>query len=115
MTGAYLTIEPSKGHSVPVAVWAVNAAHEEALDRYEGFPSFYYKKEMRLPVTRLDGGKTETLTAFVYIMHEERQFAVPARYYVEGCLDGYRAFGFDENVISEAIRFSAEEASKCSF
>ena len=33
MTGAYLTIEPSKGHSVPVAVWAVSAAHEEALDR----------------------------------------------------------------------------------
>ena len=114
MTGAYLPIEPSKGHSVPVAVWAVNAAHEEALDRYEGFPSFYYKKEMRLPVTRLDGGKTETLTAFVYIMHEERQFALPSKYYVEGCLDGYRAFGFDENIISEAIRFSAEEASKCS-
>ena len=43
-TGSYLTIESELGSEVPVGVWAVSAADERALDRYEGYPSFYYKK-----------------------------------------------------------------------
>ena len=45
-TGSYLTIEPQEGASVPVAAWAVTEEDEAVLDRYEGFPAFYYKKEM---------------------------------------------------------------------
>ena len=48
LTGAYLTIEPKKGSEVPVAVWIVTETDEEALDRYEGCPVFYYKKDMEL-------------------------------------------------------------------
>lgn len=44
LTGAYLTIEPKKGGEVPVAAWEVTESDEAALDRYEGFPTFYYKK-----------------------------------------------------------------------
>lgn len=33
-TGSYLTIEPKKGSSVPVAVWETTAEDEAALDRY---------------------------------------------------------------------------------
>ena len=43
-TGAYLTIEPKEGGEVPVAVWEVTESDETALDRYEGYPVFYYKK-----------------------------------------------------------------------
>ena len=43
-TGSYLTIEQKEGESVPVAVWEVSPADEANLDRYEGFPHFYYKK-----------------------------------------------------------------------
>ena len=50
-TGAYLTVEPYEGESVPVAVWEVSARDETALDRYEGFPRFYYKAELTLPIT----------------------------------------------------------------
>ena len=49
-TGSYLTIEPKEGSRVPVAAWEVSAEDELALDRYEGFPTFYYKKEMLLPI-----------------------------------------------------------------
>lgn len=49
-TGSYLTIEPKKSSRVPVAAWEVSAEDEQALDRYEGFPTFYYKKEMLLPI-----------------------------------------------------------------
>ena len=48
-TGSYLTIEPKAGASVPVAVWETTADDELALDRYEGYPTFYYKAEMTLP------------------------------------------------------------------
>ena len=47
-TGSYLTVEPEKGCTVPVAVWEVTEQDELALDRYEGYPSFYYKTEMTL-------------------------------------------------------------------
>jgi len=67
-TGAYLTIEPKKNGIVPIAVWEVTADDEKRLDAYEGCPTFYYKKEVRLPV-KLASGKTKKLTAFVYIMH----------------------------------------------
>ena len=49
-TGAYLTIEPKSGAEVPVAVWSVEPADEKRLDVYEGFPAFYYKAEIELPV-----------------------------------------------------------------
>ena len=44
-TGSYLTIEEREGGKVPVTVWAVTETDEAALDRYEGFPSFYYKRD----------------------------------------------------------------------
>src|SRR5574344_261705 len=49
-TGSYLTIEPKDGNSVPVAIWSVTKEDEDAIDRDEGFPPFYYKKEMELPI-----------------------------------------------------------------
>ncbi len=43
-SGSYLTIEHKRGGKVPVAVWEVTPENERALDRYEGYPTFYYKK-----------------------------------------------------------------------
>lgn len=107
-TGAYLTIEPSEGGSVPVAVWEVTGDDERALDRYEGFPSFYYKAEMALPVTGIKSGKTRTRTVFVYIMHEDRKVGIPSKYYMDVCREGYAAFGFDAKKLFEAFKASLE-------
>ena len=110
-TGAYLTIEPSQGDSVPVGVWEVTAEDELALDHYEGYPKFYYKAEMELPVTGIRSGRTRVRTVFVYIMDESRPFGIPAKYYVDTCRQGYRAFGFDTETLEEALRDSKERAS----
>ena len=67
-TGAYLTIEPYKGTSVPVAVWEVKEDDELSLDRYEGYPRFYYKAEMELSVISIDGSRVKRLPVFVYII-----------------------------------------------
>ena len=105
-TGSYLTIEPKAGASVPVAVWETTADDELALDRYEGYPTFYYKAEMTLPITGIKSGKVRKRKVYVYIMHEERQIGMPTMRYVKTCLDGYRAFGFDENILYDAIENS---------
>ncbi len=107
-TGSYLTIERSVGASVPVAVWEVSEQNELALDHYEGFPDFYYKAEMVLPVKGIRTGKIRQHRAFVYIMHEDRNLGLPSSSYVEICREGYRAFSFDENLLAEAIRRSVE-------
>lgn len=104
-TGAYLTIEPKSGAEVPVAVWAVELADEKRLDVYEGFPAFYYKAELELPV-RYFSGKTVARKTFVYIMHEERPLGLPSGSYVRTCLEGYGNFGFDENVLLAALENS---------
>ena len=110
-TGSYLTIEKKKGSLVPIAVWEVTAADEKRLDAYEGYPNFYYKKEMKRPV-RLANGKTKKLTAFIYIMHEERELGCPSLAYIRTCKEGYRNFGFDQKYLETAyLRSTKEEDS----
>ena len=75
-TGAYLTIEPKEGGEVPVAVWEVTESDEAALDRYEGNPVLYYKKEIELDIRGIRTGKIRRRKGFVYIMHEERKIGV---------------------------------------
>lgn len=106
LTGSYLTIEKKIGGIVPVAVWATTEADEAALDRYEGYPNFYYKAEMELPVKDMKTGKVKIRKCYIYIMHEDRKIGVPSEYYVRTCLEGYRAFGFDEKYLSDAINTS---------
>lgn len=111
-TGSYLTIEQNPNRSVPVAVWDVTERDERALDIYEGYPRFYYKKEMELPIKGIKSGIIRNRKVFVYIMHEERPLGVPSSGYMRTCLEGYDAFGFDEEFLYEALRKSME-GSKC--
>jgi len=107
-TGSYLTIEPKAGASVPVAVWDVTEGDEMALDHYEGFPDFYYKTEMVLPVKGIKTGKVRRRRVFVYIMHEERSLGLPSASYVTVCREGYDAFGFGQRYLTDAIQRSVE-------
>ena len=111
-TGSYLTIEPQKGAYVPVGVWEVTADDESKLDLYEGYPTFYYKKEIRLPVEFFDGKGTAERTAFVYIMHEDRPFGVPSPTYVATCMEGYGDFEFDEQLLENAFFRSITEVAR---
>ena len=101
-TGSYLTIEECTGGTVPVVIWEVTAADEAALDRYEGFPNFYYKKDINLQYKGIRTGKRRTVTAFAYIMHEERPIGIPTNFYMRTCLEGYDTFYFDKNILIDA-------------
>ena len=102
-SGYYLTIEPKIGSKVPVAIWEVTGEDEEALDRYEGYPRFYYKQDFTLPVKMLNGGMIEELSCFAYIMTEGRRVGIPTQYYMETCIQGYRDFGFDTKILKRTV------------
>lgn len=104
-SGAYLTIEQSRYGAVPVGIWTVSESDEEMLDRYEGFPDFYYKKDFNLDVKMLNGS-IKNLDCFAYIMHEERDLAIPSKSYLITCLEGYDDFGFDERYLIDAYERS---------
>ena len=110
-TGSYLTIEKKEGSTVPVVIWGVSESDEKSLDRYEGYPIFYYKKEMKLQYKGIRTGKRRTVNAFVYIMHEENPVGVPSIYYMKTCIDGYDTFYFDKNILINAYKKSMEMCS----
>ena len=111
-SGSYLTIEKAEGFTIPVGVWAITEADEARLDRYEGYPAFYYKTEVDITYKGLVSRKTRKVKAFFYIMHEDRLFGIPSFQYVNTCRQGYADFGFDESVLADAYEFSKEEAQK---
>lgn len=103
LTGSYLTIEPKIGASVPVAVWEVTPSDEKALDRYEGYPNFYYKQDYTLQVTSMDKTNETTLDCFAYVMRSDRPIGIPSDYYVYTCLEGYEYFGFDKRILINTV------------
>lgn len=108
-SGSYLTIEKRKGSRVPVAVWEVTAEDEKALDRYEGYPTFYYKADIRnFSYTGFRRCKDRTVDAFVYIMHERRRVGIPSQHYIDVCAEGYDTFGFDKQFLLDAVNRSYE-------
>lgn len=98
----YLTIEPRKGGSVPVGVWDVGAPDIAALDRYEGYPRFYHKRDIVIPVD--NGEYVRRRRCFVYIMNNGYQVEPPRGAYVECCRQGYADFGLDLSYLDEAIK-----------
>ena len=100
-TGAYLTIEQKAGISVPVGVWRVTEADMAALDRYEGYPDFYYRKNLKVKCA--DG---RYRNCFVYIMDERRKLGAPSEWYMQTCLRGYDDFGFNPDILFTAAVIS---------
>lgn len=87
--GAFATIAPKDGASVPVAVWEISKRNEQALDRYEGYPSHYFKQDV--PV-QLDG---KEVTAMVVCDESQKDFGLPAPYYYDVVREGYEDCGLD--------------------
>ncbi len=102
MTGSYLTIERNGNGSVPVVIWEVTGSDEAALDRYEGYPNFYYKKNIKVRYKGIRTGLRRTVDAFIYIMHEDRPIGVPSTRYMMTCLEGYDTFYFDRSALLAA-------------
>ena len=106
LTGAYATIEREKGCTVPILLWRISVADEERLDRYEGFPSFYYKRTIQAVKTDEHGVRTGLTRGMAYIMHEERKLGVPSMHYLRILEQAYKEFGFDGEILGDAYDYS---------
>ena len=90
----HATVEESRtqGAYVPVAVWDISDVDEKRLDRYEGYPSYYIKKEW--PVDMDDGS---TLTGMIYLMAYKRNAPPEAGYY-RGIREAYEELGLNSEI-----------------
>lgn len=100
---AYATIERWSGFQVPFVLWEISAADEVALDRYEGYPSFYGKRVVQIEF----GG--EKMLAMFYAKDEELAIGQPMTHYVEVLEEAYKKFKFDRAILDEALRLSDED------
>lgn len=84
-------VEPSKKKSVPIVLWEITEDCETALDLYEGFPTFYIKKQVDILV---DEKHTKIM---IYVMTEEYTSlaAKPTDYYYNVIARGYYDNGLD--------------------
>lgn len=99
---AVANIEPAKGHSVPVLVWEITPMDEAALELHEGFPHLYEKQQFRI---RLDG---MLVNCMAYVIRGDRPFGKPSAFYYSAVLEGYKAAGFDVDILRTAVSESAE-------
>lgn len=100
---AFATIMPKEDASVPVAVWKIQPRDEVSLDRYEGYPSHYFKQDISV---RLDG---EEVTGMVYIMNPKMDFGLPSPYYYQTVYEGYENCGMDIDVLDAAVMNSVRQ------
>jgi hypothetical protein len=62
---------------VPVLIWEISQRDEKNLDRYEGWPSYYFKQDMTVTMTDLDGKNPQEITAMVYLMEDGHDLRCP--------------------------------------
>lgn len=116
----FATIERRAKYKTPVLIWNISEQDEKNLDRYEGYPNFYLKKNLKVSVTSMDGADLGKLTAMVYIMTPE---AVnnrsinprPSRHYYAILSDGYKRFQFDRNILHTALEEVHQYEVSCRF
>ena len=104
----FATIKKCKGYSVPVLVWKISEQDEKNLDRYEGYPQFYVKRNLKIYVTGLNGNHFGEVNAMVYIMTKKASDTrsinpIPSEHYYLILHSGYKRFGFDGKILTEAL------------
>ncbi len=95
---AHANVIPSKGDSVPVAIWKISERDERNLDIYEGVKGgYYYKEYMEVEV----GG--EMKKALIYIM-SPNDYGIPEEFYLKTIAMGYKNFNFDTGILDKALQ-----------
>lgn len=96
------TIEPLENGKVPVLIWDVQRSDLKALDRYEGYPFFYDRKNIDVKL------KKESVSAMIYIMNDGIKLSVPSKSYYNTIYEGYKSAGFDVNILDKAVQRTIE-------
>ncbi len=83
-------IIPTEGCSVHGGLWQITEAHEETLDRYEGYPDYYGKHYQEdFMFYRMVQGHTDS--------------EPPAKWYLEMVVQGYCEFELTQEAFKESL------------
>ena len=104
--GALATIGKAKGGCVPALLWEISPQDEAALDRWIGVPELYRKTAIKV---RRDGALVETL---ICILISGKPQNKPSAFYYSTLLEGYRAAGFDADILKAAVQEGDADASR---
>ena len=103
---AVATIEKTKGSIVPALLWEVPLQDEAALGRWIGVPALYRKDTVKVH------SNGATMDAFVYILIGNKPPNRPSAFYYSMLLEGYKAAGFDTEILKAAIQVGDQDASR---
>lgn len=99
----HATVELNAAKNTPVLIWEISPRDEVRLDLYEGYPSYYYKKELEVELFPQNGGDAVQVTAMVYIMADGHRLHEPSPFYYKVLADGYRDFHFPMHILEQAL------------
>ena len=95
--GALVTIEKAKGSIVPALLWEISTQDEAALERWFGVPELYRKATIKV---RRDGAPVDAL---IFILISGKPQNKPSAFYYSTLLEGYKAAGFDTEILKAAV------------
>ena len=102
---SHATIERKPGATVPVLIWKIQPIDEYRLDIYEGYPRYYFKKNIMVDI---EGRKKK---AMVYIMDERRLPGRPSASYVETIRQGYIDNEMDISIFDKSLEVNSIECA----
>jgi hypothetical protein len=97
-------IEPKPGSMVHGALWWLSDDDVCNLDAYEGAPSHYVQ---RLVKVEIEGGKT--LEAMTYVMTRPSYVGLPSPWYLDRIVTGFRHWGLPVESLHIALRAAKVE------
>ena len=102
---SHATIERKSGSTVPVLVWEIQPIDEYWLDIYEGYPRYYFKKNIMVDI----GGRKKK--AMVYIMDERQLPGKPSAGYIETIRQGYTDNNMDISIFEKSLEVNSIECA----
>ena len=96
--GAVANIIPKKGEIVWGVIYEISEDDLKALDRQEGYPKTYDRKE----ITVFCVNKNIEIKAYVYL-REGEPAGKPAKEYVDTCVKGAKEHGIPEDYIKNVL------------
>jgi len=96
-------VEECPGHHVEGVLWELTPACEQALDMLEGYPHYYFKKQVVVESTqpKLDG--MTKFVAMVYYMNRQEGTEHPGSMYLSCLNEGYADNGLNHYQIEQAL------------
>lgn len=102
---SHATIIRKPGSTVPVLVWEIQPEDEYWLDMYEGYPDYYFKKNIMVDIC----GKKKK--AMVYIMDELQFPGRPSEHYIKTIRQGYIDNNLNIDIFEKSLELNSIECA----